>query len=68
MTRRQRRTLLAAILGSGVVTIDASIVNVALPAIERGRQLVGVPLPAVEQYGQDAPSAHVPPRPVPADS
>jgi EmrB/QacA subfamily drug resistance transporter len=35
MTRRQRLTLLAAILGSGVVTIDGSIVNVALPAIER---------------------------------
>lgn len=35
MTRRQRLTLLAAILGSGVATIDSSIVNVALPAIER---------------------------------
>ena len=35
MTRRQRLTLLAAILGSGVVTLDASIVGVALPAIER---------------------------------
>ncbi len=35
MTRRQRLTLLAAILGSAVVTIDGSIVNVALPAIER---------------------------------
>ena len=35
MTRRQRLTLLAAILGSGVVTIDASIIGVALPAIER---------------------------------
>ena len=35
MTRRQRLTLLAAILGSGVVTIDGTIVNVALPAIER---------------------------------
>jgi EmrB/QacA subfamily drug resistance transporter len=34
VTRRQRLTLLAAILGSGVVTIDASIVGVALPAIE----------------------------------
>ena len=34
MTRRQRLTLLAAILGSGVATIDGSIVNVALPAIE----------------------------------
>src|SRR2546425_6353417 len=35
MTRRQRLTLLASILGSGVATIDGSIVNVALPAIER---------------------------------
>jgi EmrB/QacA subfamily drug resistance transporter len=35
VTRRQRLTLLAAILGSGVVTLDASIVGVALPAIER---------------------------------
>lgn len=35
MTHRQRLTLLAAILGSGVATIDGSIVNVALPAIER---------------------------------
>ena len=35
MTRRQRLTLIAAILGSGVATIDGTIVNVALPAIER---------------------------------
>ena len=35
MSRRQRLTLLAAILGSGIATIDGSIVNVALPAIER---------------------------------
>src|SRR2546426_5230808 len=35
MTHRQRLTLLAAILGSAVVSIDGSIVNVALPAIER---------------------------------
>ena len=35
MTRRQRLTLIAAILGSGVVMIDGTIVNVALPAIER---------------------------------
>ena len=34
-TPRQRTTLLAAILGSGVATIDGTIVNVALPAIER---------------------------------
>jgi EmrB/QacA subfamily drug resistance transporter len=35
MTHRQRLTLLAAILGSAVATIDGSIVGVALPAIER---------------------------------
>src|SRR5919109_3221499 len=35
MSPRQRLTLLAAILGSGVATIDGSIVSVALPAIER---------------------------------
>jgi len=35
MDRRQRLTLIAAILGSGVATIDSSIVNVALPAVER---------------------------------
>jgi EmrB/QacA subfamily drug resistance transporter len=35
MTRRQRLTLVAAILGSAVATIDGSIVNVALPAIAR---------------------------------
>ena len=35
MTRRQTLTLVAAILGSGVATIDGSIVNVALPEIER---------------------------------
>src|SRR6266540_2108493 len=35
MTRRQRLTLVAAILGSGVAAVDGSIVNVALPAIER---------------------------------
>jgi EmrB/QacA subfamily drug resistance transporter len=35
VTPRQRLTLLAAILGSGVAMIDGSIVNVALPAIER---------------------------------
>src|SRR4029079_11429008 len=34
VTRRQRLTLIAAILGSGVATIDGTIVNVALPAIE----------------------------------
>ena len=35
MTHRQRLTLIAAILGSGVATLDGTIVNVALPAIER---------------------------------
>jgi EmrB/QacA subfamily drug resistance transporter len=35
VSHRQRLTLVAAILGSGVATIDASIVNVALPSIER---------------------------------
>jgi EmrB/QacA subfamily drug resistance transporter len=35
MTGRQRLTLLTAILGSAVVTIDGSVINVALPAITR---------------------------------
>jgi EmrB/QacA subfamily drug resistance transporter len=35
VSRRQRLTLVAAILGSAVATIDGSIVNVALPAIAR---------------------------------
>ena len=35
MTRRQRTTLGAAILGSAIATIDGTVVNVALPAIER---------------------------------
>jgi EmrB/QacA subfamily drug resistance transporter len=35
VSRTQRLTLVAAILGSGVAAIDGSIVNVALPAIER---------------------------------
>jgi EmrB/QacA subfamily drug resistance transporter len=35
MTRSQRLTLAAAILGSAVASIDATIVNVALPSIER---------------------------------
>ncbi len=35
MSSGQRLTLVAAILGSGVATIDGTIVNVALPAIER---------------------------------
>ena len=35
MNRRQRLTLVAAILGSGVAMIDGTIVNVALPSIEQ---------------------------------
>jgi EmrB/QacA subfamily drug resistance transporter len=35
MSRRQRLTLVAAILGSAVAAVDGTIVNVALPAIER---------------------------------
>ncbi len=35
MSRRQRLTLVAAIFGSALATIDGSIVNVALPAIEQ---------------------------------
>jgi EmrB/QacA subfamily drug resistance transporter len=35
VSRRQRLTLIAAIMGSGVAMIDGSIVNVALPSIER---------------------------------
>jgi EmrB/QacA subfamily drug resistance transporter len=35
MTRRQQLILVAAILGSSVALIDGSIVNVALPAIQR---------------------------------
>jgi EmrB/QacA subfamily drug resistance transporter len=35
MTRAQRLTLVAAILGSGVASIDGTVVNVALPAISR---------------------------------
>src|SRR5215831_7833245 len=35
MTRSQRLTLVAAIVGSALVFVDSSIVNVALPAIER---------------------------------
>jgi EmrB/QacA subfamily drug resistance transporter len=35
MSARQRLTLVAAILGSGVATIDGTIVNIALPAIQR---------------------------------
>ncbi len=35
MSRRQRLTLIAAILGSSVAMIDSTIVNVSLPAIER---------------------------------
>jgi EmrB/QacA subfamily drug resistance transporter len=34
MTRRQVITLVAAILGSGIATVDGTVVNIALPAIE----------------------------------
>jgi EmrB/QacA subfamily drug resistance transporter len=35
MSRQQRLVLLAAILGSSVVTMDSSVVSVALPAVQR---------------------------------
>lgn len=35
MTRTQRLTLIAAIVGTSVAMLDSSIVNVALPAVER---------------------------------
>src|SRR3990172_8298481 len=35
MSGGQRTTLVASILGSGIATIDGTVVNVALPAIER---------------------------------
>src|SRR5271167_2334016 len=35
MTHGQRLSLLAAIVGSAMVSVDGSIVNVALPAIQR---------------------------------
>ena len=38
MTRTQRLSLLAAIMGSFVVGLDATVVNVALPAIELVRE------------------------------
>ena len=34
MTRSQRFTLVAAILGSSIAMIDGTIINVALPAIQ----------------------------------
>ena len=34
MTRKQRLTLLATILGSTIVFLDSTVVNVALPAIQ----------------------------------
>ena len=36
MTRQQRLTLIATILGSTVVFLDSTVVNVALPAISDG--------------------------------
>src|SRR3989475_1095231 len=50
MTRNGRLTLVAAILGSGVATLDGSIVNVALPAIERD---LGGGVPS-QQWGSNA--------------
>src|SRR5438105_6112557 len=35
MTKQQRWTLIAAILGSGIVFLDSTVVNVALPRIGR---------------------------------
>ena len=35
MTSKQRWTLIAAILGSGIVFLDSTVVNVALPKIGR---------------------------------
>ncbi|HSI80705.1 MAG TPA: MFS transporter [Solirubrobacterales bacterium] len=35
MTRDQRLTLIATILGTGIVFLDSTVVNVALPAIQR---------------------------------
>ena len=34
--REKRITLVAAILGSGIVFLDATVVNIALPSIQRG--------------------------------
>ncbi|HEU0245703.1 MAG TPA: DHA2 family efflux MFS transporter permease subunit [Gaiellaceae bacterium] len=61
----------SALLAAGGVVGAVGIVNPRRAVEARtcpGGQLVGVPLPAVEHHGQDAPSAHVPPHPVPAGS
>src|SRR5438309_7770469 len=36
MNRRQRLTLLATIIGSGIVILDSTVVNLALPKIATG--------------------------------
>jgi EmrB/QacA subfamily drug resistance transporter len=36
MTKREKFTLIAAILGSGIVFLDGTVVNIALPAIAHG--------------------------------
>ena len=62
MSRRQRLTLLAAICGSAVATIDGSIVNVALPAIEHDLgQVSGAPAESTQD--RRAPSPQPPWRP-----
>ena len=40
--RRKQLVLVAAILGSGVALLDGTIVNVALPAIDKEGHVVGV--------------------------
>jgi EmrB/QacA subfamily drug resistance transporter len=50
VSRTERLTLLAAILGSAVATLDSSVVNIALPAIERD---LGVGL-AMQQWVSSA--------------
>ena len=35
MTKVERFTLIAAILGSGIVALDSTVVNIALPTIAR---------------------------------
>ncbi|HEU0246312.1 MAG TPA: MFS transporter, partial [Gaiellaceae bacterium] len=61
----------SALLAAGGVVGAVGIVNPRRTVEARtcpGGQLVGVPLPAVGHHGQDAASALVPPRPVPAGS
>jgi hypothetical protein len=61
----------SALLAAGGVVGAVGIVNPRRSVAARtcaGGQLVGVPLPAVEHHGRHAPSARVPPDPVPAGS